>query len=322
MPRSNRNPNPDISKRFQTELQSLVAYACYDSNEVLRRGTSAKREAVINKIASLYFPSNNNGGDRMSYVEMLLEGKGRFKYLFKDREVSSRASTDVSEECSAVDRIVPPSLYCIDGKEIKVEKGCIDKSLLTRKNLGNMVDIKALTLYQHAKDVEANFKKAMSFCSQTGSPYHNFNGTFPSGTNWEDYLIWIRQKMYDCGNKASVEDLLDGDTAQDEGDERDKEDEDGNNNLTDGNSNAADGTEDRSNANNATDASTGTKSTDGTDELPPGEYFKGFLAFALWGYIPPKGGERYKSILIKTVVNKVPKAEKADGRAAVKKEQK
>ena len=147
MPRSNRNPNPDISKRFQTELQSLVAYACYDSNEVLRNGTSAKREAVINKIASLYFPSNNNGGDRMSYVEMLLEGKGRFKYLFKDREVSSRASTDVSEECSAVDRIVPPSLHCIDGKEIKVEKGCIDKSLLTRKNLGNMVDIKALTLY-------------------------------------------------------------------------------------------------------------------------------------------------------------------------------
>ena len=128
--------------------------------------------------------------------------------------------------------------------------------------------------------------------------------------------------MYDCGNEASVEDLLDGDTAQDEGDEGDEEDEDGNNNSTDGNSNAADGTEYRSNANNATDASTGTKSTDGTDELPPGEYFKGFLAFALWGYIPPKGGERYKSILIKTVVDKVPKVEKVDGRAAVKKEQK
>ena len=316
MPRSNRNPNSDIPKRLQAELQSLVAFACYDSNELLKSGTSVKRETIVQKIANLYFPSNS-AGDRISFVELLLEGKGRFRYLFNDsvsKEVSSTVSTDdISEESNTTDLTIPTSLHCIDGKEIKVRKGCVDKSLLTRKNIGNLVDIKPLTLYRHAKDVEANCKKALSVCLHPDSPYSNFNGTFPSGTNWEDYLVWIKQKMYDFENKASVEDLLDEDSAGNEVDERD-EDEDGINN-------SMDVIEDSCNYGNTANDATERKSTVIANEIPPGEYFKGFIAFALWGYIPHSGGEQYKSALIGTIVEKEAKAKKENGRAAVMQEE-
>ena len=34
------------------------------------------------------------------------------------------------------------------------------------------------------------------------------------------------------------------------------------------------------------------------------DYFKGYFAFALWGYIPPDGGKQYKTSFIETVVKK------------------
>ena len=51
------------------------------------------------------------------------------------------------------------------------------------------------------------------------------------------------------------------------------------------------------------------------------DYFKGFFAFALWGYIPPEGGERYKSTLITTVVDTKSKSEKKNGCKTVKEEE-
>ena len=41
----------------------------------------------------------------------------------------------------------------------------------------------------------------------------------------------------------------------------------------------------------------------GTDEIPDNKYFKGFWAFAMWGYIPPPGYEENKCTLITTVVD-------------------
>ena len=303
MPRSSRNPNSDIPKRLLTELQSLVAFSCYDSNDVLKRGASAKRETIIQKIANLCFPSNSVG-DRISFVDLMLEGKGRFRHLFNDsvsKEGFSTVSKDANTEDTS-DLIIPTSLHCADGKEIKVEKGCVDKSLLTRKNLGNLADIKALTSCRHAKDVEANCKKSLSFCLQPDSPCYNFNGTFPSGTNWDDYLVWIKQKMHDFENKATIEDLIDDDCASNEVDEINEE-EDANNNATD----------------NVENSSVSDKETQ--SNVPPGECFKGFFDFALWGYVPPPGGEKYKSTIIGTVVEKSPKMERGIGRATVKQEE-
>lgn len=43
-------------------------------------------------------------------------------------------------------------------------------------------------------------------------------------------------------------------------------------------------------------------------DLAGEDYFKGYFAFALWGYIPPEGGERFKSTLMTTVIDTPPKS--------------
>ena len=68
--------------------------------------------------------------------------------------------------------------------------------MLTRKNLSNPIDISSKTLLRHAKDVEANAKKAYALCTSEKSPYKDFDGQFSSGTNWETYLEWLRVEMY------------------------------------------------------------------------------------------------------------------------------
>ena len=156
-------------------------------------------------------------------------------------------------------------------------------SLLTQKNLSDLGNIKALTIYRHAKHVEANCKKALAFCVGSDIPYRDYKGTFPSGTNWEDYLVWIKEKMYRAENKATVEDLVDKDDSL---------------GLNEGEANES------------------TKqSADIEDKMPSNKYFKGFLTFALWDYIPPDGGEKYKCSFVSTIVDKDEKVKMKDGRA-------
>ena len=67
-------------------------------------------------------------------------------------------------------------------------------------------------------------------------------------------------------------------------------------------------------------------SSTGRDETDVKEdYFKGYFAFALWGYIPPTGGEKYKTAFINTVVKPGAKVKIKQGRKTqreVKKEEK
>ena len=85
---------------------------------------------------------------------------------------------------------------------------CMNVGLLTRKNKSNPANISANTLYLNAKKVEANCKKALTLCMGSSSPYKNFSGTFPSGTNWFDYLRWVIDKMdVDLVNKSLNSDL-------------------------------------------------------------------------------------------------------------------
>ena len=287
-----------VTKRLQTELQSLIAYACYDSKEVLQGGESGTKTMIINRLYEAYMPSNLANDDRISFVEMFLEGSNKFKYLFESFEDSdSEIGRDPHTDRPSSQLVLPESLHCINGAEIVVGRGCITKSLITRKNLSNMVDIKADTLFRSAKVVEANCKKALAICVAKDSPYRDFDGIWPSGTNWDDYLLWIREKMYKLENSVKVDVIDDDDDAE---------------------SNDAEGNDEDTN-----DVASVCSNIDEDDEeIPSDTYFKGFFAFALWGYIPPAGGENYKSSLMATVVDKGLKRNPKDGRAAVRKEKK
>ena len=92
--------------------------------------------------------------------------------------------------------ILPEMLHCQASGEILVEHDCVDKALLTRRNLTNPVGIQASTLFRHAKEVEANCKKALAICLAEDSPYRNYNGIFPNGTNRGDHLLWLHTSSF------------------------------------------------------------------------------------------------------------------------------
>ena len=183
-------PNParkvSIPKRLQTELQATIAYGCYDSDLLLRSGDSAKQSTLQQQIFDMYMPDKNVDieNDQLSEIELFLAGEGKYKYLFEREKdyvdpsnSTSTASTEISQPPNDL-LILPECLHCIPNKRVSVSRGCIDTALLTRKNLTNYVDISPLTLFRHAKDVEANFKKAYAICKQEDSPYRHFNGLY------------------------------------------------------------------------------------------------------------------------------------------------
>lgn len=173
-----RKPNNKyVTKKLQTELQALIAYGCYHSTSVLMSGDSAKKSDIMKKIHSLYMPKMG-AGDHLSNVELFLEGRGKYKDLFEKSDNSNKDFV----------LIIPEIMHCMERKTISVSGECIDKLLLTRKSLSNFVDISPSLMYRHAKEVEANCKKALALCTSKDSPYHNYNGIFPSGTNCDDYL--------------------------------------------------------------------------------------------------------------------------------------
>ena len=206
----------------------------------------------------------HKNSDRLSQVELLLEGKRKVAHLFHCEDRGTDGDKSVSSTNQSI-LTIPKFLHYLVGKDITVKRGGIDLSLMTRKNMTNCCDITGETLYRHAKDVEANLKKALALCLEESSPYRNFNGTFPSGTNWEDFLLWIRQQMFTIQNKIPVEDFIDEDL------------------LETGNAFSLP---------NDGDCST----SDEAVSVPEEEYFKVFFAFALFGYIPPDGGEKIQKL--------------------------
>ena len=138
-----------------------------------------------------------------------------------------------------------------------VERGCITKSLLTRKILSDMADTKAETLFRSAKVVEANYKKVLAICVAKDSPCRDFDGIWPSGTNWEDYLLWIREQMCKLEKSLKVDVMYEDYDIESNDVEGDDEDSDH-------------------------VASACSNVYEDKDEMPSDACFKGFFAFVLW----------------------------------------
>ena len=132
MPRP-RKRNLAIPKRLQTELQALIAFGCYDSDSVLKCGKSAKKSTLLAKLHTLYMPSNNHDSDHVSQIELLLEGKGKYKHLFEEKHISGNYSannhTGVSQSSASASEnngnpnvdnppllILPETFHYLDGK--------------------------------------------------------------------------------------------------------------------------------------------------------------------------------------------------------------
>ena len=191
------------SKRLQSEMQATIAFACYDNDEVLKDGKGMNKNSQMKKIHDLYMPSVPEDKVRMCFVDQFLKGANQFKGLFECN----------SDEDTPKALTIPYELHRDEESRIFVGSDCggITRTLLTSKNLTNPQDISGATLYRHAKEVEANSKKALALCLSHDSPWKDFDGHYPSGKTWFDYLEWLRVEMYRVTNDCPTSDIIDVD---------------------------------------------------------------------------------------------------------------
>ena len=153
--------------RLQTELQSTIVFVCYDNDQLLKTGKSAKVKTLKKKMLDLYMPPSKKGEDHISYSELFLPSLGVFKHLFTHESipecVDSENNPDINE------KLLIPSIFTGRGSvPYFIGPNCINLSLLTRKNKSNPADISANTLYQNAKKVEAYCRKNLAICARRG----------------------------------------------------------------------------------------------------------------------------------------------------------
>ncbi|KAI2500247.1 hypothetical protein MHU86_14254 [Fragilaria crotonensis] len=215
----------------------------------------------------------------ISYVDQFLHGLNRFKGLFSnfsptgDGGALGKMSTVLS---------IPPLLHRQGAAvHVFIGEGSIERAFLCSKSLANQTTpITGRTLLRLAKEVLCNCKKMQALVTRRDSPYKDMH-YIPSGTNWEDYIKWCLSAMYkaECGRTEG--ELVDTLTSTSSTTSNEK-----------GQSDA------RSNDNNATSPPDVEENdvNEGHD-FPSNYFFKGFLAWCLWGWLPIQQGSAMKSSL-------------------------
>ncbi|KAI2510078.1 hypothetical protein MHU86_4372 [Fragilaria crotonensis] len=191
----------NVTAKLLTEIQALIAYACYDSPSI---SCGAKTMTEIDQaklMANLCFGNIDDDPEIMCYVDQFLHGLNKFHGLFNASSVEIQPGGSPNAPEMLLTMI--PILHQM-GQEtnIFVGKGSIEKSLLMSKSVGrasSISNVTGRTLLRAAKDVLCNCKKLTAIVTASNSPYKD--GNFPSGTNWDDYIYWCLAAM----KKAVVE---------------------------------------------------------------------------------------------------------------------
>jgi len=261
------------------ELQRLVSFRCY--NDVVGSGGSKKVNELHNLVFNKYHgPSTltqpSQEEDHITYCDQLLKGVSMFEPLY-------RVETDIAEgedvlvlkeifSCQATNRVIVSD---------KKEDQGINKAVVTSKSLSNIANLSGRSIWDNAKMVEKNGKKALAILEHSEYQQYYKDGGCPSGKVYEDYLLFMRRAMY----KELKGDIVDDedDSKEDNYDEEQDDDEE-------------------------------------EDGMPSSYFFPGFLAFALWGPIMPPGfDEEYRAqCFFRTEQSK---DKKKDGRNSIRKEQ-
>jgi hypothetical protein len=279
MSRASKQLGTNVNKKLLVEIQALIAFACYDSPAIATGGDSMTEGAQTELIKEMYF----GGGDpeNISFVDQFVHGLNRFTGLFTSSE---------PDESGKIVLTMPHKLHRHAGLNIFVGPTSITKELLLKKSFASNDSIHPRTLFRKAKEVIATCKKMMGLVTASGSPYRD--GTFPSGTNWDDYILWCLVAMQeDCAReeslKATSKAAAKAATTK-EGDNNDKPSSVVQMQGTGTTTPAGAGVEEEK------EEVAEPRATESTTTVPSGSFFKagiGFLAWALWGHIPLCPGE-------------------------------
>lgn len=279
-----------------------MAFRAYES--IVAQGDTRGCKRLYDEI---YENFHGKEGDKTSIglAKKCVKGLEMFEFMY-DIDVGS--GQHVMKEVLHPDQ---PHVKIIAHKDKELQG--INLTTLSGKSKNDPSSITDRSMWEWAKEVEANGRKMAAIIER--SPYKNM--TVASGEAWEDYLKYCRYKFmmlmkkeYQAKKKAAkkgkekaqeknagAEDLSEEEEDADvEVEQEEEEEEDPLHAREPG---EADGEEEAKKE----------EEEDEEDHDPPSQdveaqkikdwngkfVFNGFIAWALWGHLTPKGGEEYKA---------------------------
>ena len=193
-------------------------------------GLSASRATLEKSIGQQYFGVIGND-DSIGLSEQLVKGIGVFAGLYNLEDATTGQFEPSGVAVAAKRTVAPafrehhqndsvlhkPELHCL-GCHIQIAAGLsnngITLPLIVQRGLSKNDHVAERTLLFRAQEYMKNCKKALSITMSPESPYKDYTktGNLPSGMVHDDYLKFVRLKMYDilvnstaCGKVIAVE---------------------------------------------------------------------------------------------------------------------
>ncbi|KAI2506296.1 hypothetical protein MHU86_8126 [Fragilaria crotonensis] len=198
------------------ELQGFAAFVAYQ--QCHHSGGSVTKSMLEASIAEQYF-GNTSNSDSIGLAEQLVGGIGIFGGLYHQSGTSFEYLTPLRHDHRTTNPpplllnttsarstlVMKPSLHCLGG-HITIPVGGtngISLPLLLQSKLHTTASnpddhIKPRTLFTRAQEVVKNGKKALACVMAPDSPYKDYikTGNLPSGMTHDDYLQFVRERMY------------------------------------------------------------------------------------------------------------------------------
>jgi hypothetical protein len=137
------------------ELQSVIAFACYDSPSAITGAGVSMTEAAMEQLLKKPCFGNGTVEETICYVDQFLYGLNRFQGLFVSSALPSSAAVDktlgTSTTGAGLELSIPLTLHRQGKVHIFVGKGSIEKALLCRKAPANETPISVRTLLRSCK---------------------------------------------------------------------------------------------------------------------------------------------------------------------------
>lgn len=210
------------SAKVLKELQGLAGFVSYEA--CFCQGSSMTTVSMENMMEAQYF-GDPVDDDSIGLADQLVNGLGFFGGLYNEEllQNSITSSSDTargycggerdlmrsptptlsSHSSSGLVRVIKPELHCLGEDKKIVVSGTNGLKLSTMLASGLtekafQVNIKGRTLLSRSREILKNCKKALALVLRHDSPYKSFasTGLLPSGMCRDDYLLFVRQKMY------------------------------------------------------------------------------------------------------------------------------
>lgn len=292
MPRSGKDDPIEFSAGFwvMKEFQSVIAFRAYES--VVTSGESRSVKQLQNMAFEKYHGDLNNA-DSLGLAKKFMLGLEMFDGIY---DTEDDPATGKSKK--VLKYILHLNAKATIVSDPNPQANGINMLTLSANKKSDRSIISGSTIWDMGKKVEMHGRKVLAYVMK--SKYKS--GKIPSGERWEDYLKFCRYKMYQDSIQAKNKNKR---------------------KATDDDSSLGVDAEkcDDENEESSVSLPSGPITQDEEDQIikdwDNDFTFPGYMAWALWGFIPMEGLEAYKACCFSTGDNMIGKKDSSSGRRAV-----